>query len=143
MRRALRRRARCRRPPGVRGATAPFLPAPGAGRSGPAPVVVVGQNPVPHATVDRVVSRVQAGEVRHPLSDPDVTPRYLNYSAYRVAGGYALAASCVGGERAPGDVIALMEHSGLRGLGGAGFPAGRKWRIVAAEPAPRLLAINI
>ena len=36
-----------------------------------------------------------------------------------------------------------MEDAGLRGLGGAGFPAGRKWRIVAAEPAPRLMAVNI
>ena len=36
-----------------------------------------------------------------------------------------------------------MEDSGLRGLGGAGFPAGRKWRIVRGEAAPRLMAVNI
>ena len=129
--------------PGILGANVRVLHAPCVGRCDTAPVAVVGQNPVPHATVDRIVSRVQAGEVRHPFSDPDVTPRCIDYSAYRIAGGYALAASCVRGERTPGDVIALMENSGLRGLGGAGFPAGRKWRIVAAEPAPRFLAINI
>jgi formate dehydrogenase beta subunit len=127
----------------VIGANVRVLHAPCVGRCDTAPVAVVGQNPVPHATVERIVSRVDAREVRHPLSDPDVTPRWIDYSAYRVAGGYALAASCVSGERTPGDVIALMENSGLRGLGGAGFPAGRKWRIVAAEPAPRFLAINI
>ena len=54
-----------------------------------------------------------------------------------------LAAACVAGKRKPADVIALMEDSGLRGLGGAGFPAGRKWKLVSAEPAPRLMAINI
>jgi NADH:ubiquinone oxidoreductase subunit F (NADH-binding)/NADH:ubiquinone oxidoreductase subunit E len=129
--------------PGILGANVRVLHAPCVGRCDAAPVAVVGQNPVPHATVNRVGSRVQGGEVRHSLSDPDVTPRHLDYSAYRAAGGYRLAASCVNGERAPADVITLMEDSGLRGLGGAGFPAGRKWRIVAAEPAPRLLAINI
>jgi len=98
---------------------------------------------VPQATVDRVVSRVQGGETRHSPSNPEITPRHLDYAAYRSAGGYTLAASCVKGQQTPAEVIALMEDSGLRGLGGAGFPAGRKWRIVAAEPAPRLLAINI
>jgi NADH:ubiquinone oxidoreductase subunit F (NADH-binding) len=72
-----------------------------------------------------------------------VTPGHLDYAAYRAAGGYQLAAACVGGSRTPADVTALMEHSGLRGLGGAGFPTGRKWKLVAAEPGPRLMAINI
>jgi formate dehydrogenase len=129
--------------PGILGANVRVLHAPCVGRCDAAPVAVVGQNPVPHATVDRVVERVRGGEVRHSPSDPDVTPPYLDYAAYRAAGGYALAASCVNGQRTAADVITLMEDSGLRGLGGAGFPAGRKWRIVAAEPAPRLLAINI
>jgi formate dehydrogenase len=129
--------------PGILGASVRVLRAPCVGRCDTAPVAVVGQNPVPHATVDRIVSRVQAREVLHPLSDPDVTPPCIDYSAYRLAGGYTLAASCVRGDRTPAEVIALMEHSGLRGLGGAGFPAGRKWSIVAAEPAPRFLAVNI
>jgi formate dehydrogenase len=129
--------------PGILGANVRVLRAPCVGRCDAAPVAVVGQNPVPHATSDRVASRVQAGEIRHSPSDPEVTPRHLDYAAYRVAGGYTLAASCVNGRQTAADVITLMEESGLRGLGGAGFPAGRKWRIVAAEPAPRLLAINI
>ena len=129
--------------PDILGVNVRVLRAPCVGRCDVAPVAVVGQNPVPHATVDRVVSRVQGGELRHPTADPAVTPRHLDYATYRASGGYELAASCVSGQRTAADVIELMEDSGLRGLGGAGFPAGRKWRIVAAEPAPRLLAINI
>jgi formate dehydrogenase beta subunit len=129
--------------PGILGANVRVVHAPCVGHCDAAPVAVVGQNPVPHATAERVVSRVQRGELRHSLSDPDITPPYIDYGAYRAAGGYTLAASSVNGERTAADVIALMEDSGLRGLGGAGFPAGRKWKIVAAEPAPRLLAINI
>ena len=119
------------------------LQAPCVGRCDAAPVAVVGQNPVGSATVDKVASAVHAGATTHPLSDPTVTPHHVDYASYRAGGGYAIAASCATGERAGADVIALMEDSGLRGLGGAGFPAGRKWRIVAAEPAPRLMAINI
>src|SRR5262249_42032143 len=79
----------------------------------------------------------------HSPADAEVTPRHVDYAAYRATGGYSLAASCFRGERTPADVIALMEDSGLRGLGGAGFPAGRKWGIVSSEPAPRVMAINI
>ena len=129
--------------PAMLGADVRVLHAPCVGRCDTAPVAVVGQNPVPHATAGKVTSLVRARAVRHPASDVLVTPGHIDYAAYRAAGGYALAASCVSGGRSAADVIAMMEDSGLRGLGGAGFPAGRKWKIVAAEPAPRLMAINI
>ena len=116
--------------------------APCVGRCETAPVAIVGQHPIPHATAAQVAAAVDAGQVTHPDSGP-VTPRHIDYSAYRATGGYALSAACVGGGKTPADVIAVMEHSGLRGLGGAGFPAGRKWKLVSAEPGPRLLAINI
>ena len=118
------------------------LHAPCVGRCETAPVAVIGQNPIPYATTEQVLNAVKDGQVKHPASGP-VTPDCIGYAAYRAGGGYALAASCVRGERKREEVIALMEDSGLRGLGGAGFPAGRKWKIVAAEPAPRLMAINI
>jgi formate dehydrogenase len=118
------------------------LHAPCVGRCETAPVVVVGQNPIPAATADQVVAEVKAGHVTHPASGP-VTPGHIGYAAYRKDGGYALAADCVAGKKTRDDVIAVMENSGLRGLGGAGFPAGRKWKLVSAEPAPRLMAINI
>ncbi|MEO8050218.1 MAG: NAD(P)H-dependent oxidoreductase subunit E [Acidobacteriota bacterium] len=128
-----------------------LLHAPCVGRCETAPVAIVGQNPIPHATAERVAESVQARQVTHPRFDegdkrPDlevVTPGHIDYAKYRAEGGYALPASCIAGNRKPADVIALMEDSGLRGLGGAGFPAGRKWKLVSAEPAPRLMAINI
>jgi len=129
--------------PAALGAGVRVLHAPCVGRCDTAPVAVVGQNPVPNATTERVAAAVRARAVTHPTSDVLVTPAHIDYKAYRANGGYTLAASCVGGGRTAADVIALMEDSGLRGLGGAGFPAGRKWKIVAAEPAPRLMAINI
>jgi formate dehydrogenase len=129
--------------PGILGTGVRVLHAPCVGRCEAAPVAVVGQNPVPHATTEAVAARVTAGQAAHATDDESVTPGHVDYAAYRAAGGYGLAASCVKGERTTEDVIGIMEHSGLRGLGGAGFPAGRKWKIVAAEPAPRLMAINI
>jgi formate dehydrogenase len=124
--------------PGVR-----VLHAPCVGRCETAPVAVVGQRPVPHATSQKVSSLVAERAVTHSLSDPATTPGHIDYAAYRAAGGYTLAAACVAGQRTAAEIISLMEDSGLRGLGGAGFPAGRKWKIVSAEPAPRLLAVNI
>jgi NADH:ubiquinone oxidoreductase subunit F (NADH-binding)/NADH:ubiquinone oxidoreductase subunit E len=137
--------------PSMLGTHVRVLHAPCVGRCETAPVAVVGQNPIPYATAERVAQVVEAGHVTHPRSDEapmhphfaTVTPGHIDYAAYRAAGGYALATSCVTVERTAADVIALMEDSGLRGLGGAGFPAGRKWKLVAAEPAPRLMAINI
>ena len=112
-------------------------PVPCVGRCAQAPVAVVGQNPIDAATTGRVVQAVAAGETEAPLPD------YLSFADYVAAGGYALYRDCLAGQRQPADVISSMEGTGLRGLGGAGFPVGRKWRIVAAQPAPRLLAVNI
>ncbi len=124
------------------GAGVRVLHAPCVGRCETAPVAVVGQHPIPHATAAKVSAAVDAGDVTHPTSGI-VTPGHIDYAGYRAAGGYALAAACMAGSKTPADVVTVMEDSGLRGLGGAGFPAGRKWKLVSAEPAPRLLAINI
>jgi formate dehydrogenase len=72
-----------------------------------------------------------------------VAPAYTGYARYRAQGGYTLAAALAQGRDDPQRVLQQMEDSGLRGLGGAGFPAGRKWRIVREQPAPRLMAVNI
>jgi formate dehydrogenase len=140
-----------KRLPAMLGPDVRVLHAPCVGRCETAPVAVVGQNPIPYATADGVTRVVERGHVTHPRADEadlhphfsTVTPGHIDYAAYKAGGGYALAAACVKGKRQAADVIALMEDSGLRGLGGAGFPAGRKWKLVAAEPAPRLMAINI
>jgi len=128
--------------PALLGSGVRVLHAPCVGRCETAPVAVVGQNPIPNATAKQVEQAVKAGHVTHPKLGV-VTPGHIDYAAYCAAGGYRLAASCIAGEKKSADVIAVMEDSGLRGLGGAGFPAGRKWKLVSAEPAPRLMAINI
>ncbi len=128
--------------PGLLGTDVRVLHAPCVGRCETAPVAIVGQNPIQYATPERVAEAVRNNHVTHP-QEGSVTPEYIDYAAYRASGGYSLAADCITGEKQAVDVIAIMEDSGLRGLGGAGFPAGRKWKLVAAEPAPRMLAINI
>src|SRR6267142_2311196 len=137
--------------PGILGKEVRVLHAPCVGRCETAPNAIVGQNPLPRASVEQVAALVKAKAVKHPAPGSGakhpqmdiVSPAYVDYAAYRAQGGYALAKSCVEGAKKREDVIAVMEGSGLRGLGGAGFPTGRKWKSVAAEPAPRLCAINV
>ncbi len=113
------------------------IPAPCVGRCESAPVAVVGQNPVLNATVPSISAAVSQKKITCE------TGKYIDLSQYKAAGGYKLLADCLTGKRSKDEITKIMEDSGLRGLGGAGFPAGRKWRIVAAEPAPRLMAVNI
>ncbi len=113
------------------------LGAPCVGRCEHAPVAVVGRNPVDRATVHDILATIAKNAV-----EADVQ-QYIDYADYRTQGGYRTLLECVGGKRSLEDVIGAVENSGLRGLGGAGFPAGRKWRIVRAEAAPRLCAVNI
>ncbi|HET6757430.1 MAG TPA: NAD(P)H-dependent oxidoreductase subunit E [Burkholderiales bacterium] len=119
------------------GSNVRVITAPCVGRCEWAPVAVVGQNPIDHADVDRVRSAISKKAIK-----PSVTA-YEDYRQYRERGGYRTLLECVSGKRLVEEVIKALEDSALRGLGGAGFPAGRKWRIVRAEPAPRLMAVNI
>jgi formate dehydrogenase beta subunit len=113
------------------------IPAPCVGRCEVAPCVVVGQNPVGNATVESVSTAVKGNKISCEVQ------KYIGYEVYRAGGGYKLMADCLAGKRTREELTRIMEDSSLRGLGGAGFPAGRKWKIVAAEPAPRLMAVNI
>ncbi len=123
--------------PEILGRDVRVLRAPCVGRCESAPAVHVHQNAVLNATVEKVKTAVAKNETRC------AEPHYVDYAAYRKAGGYRLIVECLAGKRTRDEIAKIMEDSGLRGLGGAGFPAGRKWRLVAAEPAPRLLAMNI
>jgi formate dehydrogenase len=123
--------------PALLGSAVRVLAAPCIGRCEQAPVAVVHQNPVPRATLEAVQAEVSAGHSRH------VPSPYIDFDAYVAEGGYALLRDCMENRRDVESVIKTMEDSGLRGLGGAGFPAGRKWRIVRGERAPRLMAVNI
>ena len=73
----------------------------------------------------------------------EAVPGYTDDVTYRAHGGYALAAALARGSQDVESTIQAMEDSGLRGLGGAGFPAGRKWRILRSQPAPRVMVVNI
>jgi NADH:ubiquinone oxidoreductase subunit F (NADH-binding)/NADH:ubiquinone oxidoreductase subunit E len=123
--------------PAALGAGVRVIPAPCIGRCEQAPAVAVHQHPVAHATADAVRAAVESGQRMH-----EPAP-YVDLAAYVAQGGYRVLDECLAGTRRADDVIAQLEASSLRGLGGAGFPAGRKWRIVRAEPAPRLMAVNI
>ena len=119
------------------GAGVRVIPAPCVGRCDQAPVAVVGQNPVAQASVDSVRPLVEAKKTQCAVG------KYAGYAEYRKNGGYDLAIECLNGTRDAESLIKTMENSGLRGLGGAGFPAGRKWRIVRGEKGPRVMAVNI
>ncbi len=138
------------------------IAAPCIGRCEQAPAVVVHQCPMPFATLEAVVSAVNSSFVQDiPEHDAmnfiasDFAEKsvsggagaalsgYTGYATYRAHGGYALAAAVANGEEDAERMIKIMEDSGLRGLGGAGFPVGRKWRIVRDQSAPRLMAVNI
>ncbi len=123
--------------PKILGKEVRVIAAPCVGRCEQAPVAVVGQNPVINATCEAVQTAVEKKEIVQ--AEGTIT----DFNAYQNEGGYALLKKCVSGERDVESVIKTMEDSGLRGLGGAGFPSGRKWRIVRGEKGPRLMAVNI
>ena len=114
------------------------VPVPCLGRCEQAPAVQVGQQAVAHANAENVAQGVAQNQTSpNPLRDT------LRFDGYRQAGGYQLALKVAAGLKDHESVIQCLESSGLRGLGGAGFPAGRKWRIVRSQPGPRLMAVNI
>ncbi|MGD9835039.1 MAG: NADH-ubiquinone oxidoreductase-F iron-sulfur binding region domain-containing protein [Piscinibacter sp.] len=123
--------------PKLLGAEVRVIEAPCVGRCEQAPVAVVHQRPVPKADA-AAVQALAAADRRF-----DDVPPANDLAGYRAQGGYELLRHCHAGSRDVESVIKAMEDSGLRGLGGAGFPAGRKWRIVRGEAAPRLMAVNI
>ncbi|KAB2913837.1 MAG: NADH-quinone oxidoreductase subunit F [Hyphomicrobiaceae bacterium] len=110
--------------------------APCIGSCHTAPAVEVGHHHLDHATPAKVKAMALKGEV-HPEMPP-----YQDFDAYVKAGGYGILRSCLSGARKVEDVIAALSDGGLRGLGGAGFPTGRKWSLVRAEKGPRLMAVN-
>ncbi len=112
------------------------IPTPCMGRCDQAPNVFVGHHAVGHATVGSVEAVVLEDVDDHGLRG------YRDLAAYRRAGGYDILAQCVAGDRPVEGVVAEIEASQLKGLGGAGFPAARKWGFVRAQPAPRCLVVN-
>ena len=117
--------------PGIRVVRAPCV-----GRCDTAPVAEVGHHFVDHASAASVLAAAKGGDTHAHLPD------YVEYDAYVAGGGYALLKRLRSGELAKEDLLKSLDDASLRGLGGAGFPTGRKWRAVLGEPGPRTMAIN-
>ena len=116
--------------------TVRVLKAPCMGRCEMAPVAEVGHNHIGHANTEELLTAAHAGHTHPELPD------YVDYRKYTDGGGYSLLKGCLAGSQTPEDIIDNLNDSELKGLGGAGFPAGRKWNIVRGFDAPRLMAVN-
>jgi formate dehydrogenase len=110
--------------------------APCLGACDAAPAAEVGHHAVGHASVAKIAAAAASGHVHADI------PGYQDMAAYAAGGGYRQLNACLTGTRKVDDVIATLSDGGLRGLGGAGFPTGRKWSLVRAEKGPRLMAVN-
>jgi NADH:ubiquinone oxidoreductase subunit F (NADH-binding)/NADH:ubiquinone oxidoreductase subunit E len=110
--------------------------APCMGRCDGAPVAEVAHHAIERATLKNVIEAARHGHT-HP-----VIPPYTDFDAYVAGGGYRLIEACRAGQHSFESLTATLGEAGLRGLGGAGFPTGRKWEFVRAEPKPRYLAVN-
>jgi formate dehydrogenase len=118
------------------GANIRILRAPCMGACDKAPAVAIGHAQIAPATADAVLGAANSGDT-HPA-----LPDYPDLDAYLAEGGYEVLRECLDGKRTPEDLIGVLDASGLRGLGGAGFPTARKWTFVRAEAGPRLMAVN-
>ena len=120
-----------RAPDGVRVVAAPCM-----GRCATAPTAAVGHRHIDNCNVDQALEAIAGGDTGPELTD------YPDLEQYRADSGYALLSSCLAGEHSIDSVIECLEQSGLRGLGGAGFPTFRKWGFVRGYPGPRMMAVN-
>ena len=110
---------------------------PCVGRCAAAPVAVIGTNPVENASPDKINTAINNKNTKA------VLPKCISYQEYRNKGGYQTFLDCINGKHKKDKIIKLLEDSNLRGLGGAGFAVGKKWRILCEQEKPRLIAINI
>jgi len=113
-----------------------LLRAPCMGRCEYAPIAEVGHRHIVSATPESVAEAAEKGQTK-----PEIAP-YTDFDEYLKNGGYGLLKACINGDSDIEDILSVLEDSNLRGLGGAGFPTGKKWRFVRAEQTPRLLAVN-
>jgi formate dehydrogenase len=117
--------------PGVRVVRAPCM-----GACDHAPVCAVGHVQVNKATAASVK------QIAYPTTHAHALHPGTDFEHYMAAGGYRVLAEAFTGKRTRDELIKIVSDAGLRGLGGAGFPTGRKWSLVRAEAGPRLMAVN-
>ena len=112
-----------------------FVPAPCIGACDKAPAAAIGHKLVEQASFDQLKDVRETGHAEIPIGA-------MGFDAYCASGGYQTLKAILDGTRSREDILAIMDETALRGLGGAGFPTGRKWRIVGGQAGPRLMAVN-
>ena len=110
--------------------------APCMGRCAGAPAARIGDREVDHATAERLQAMARDGET------DVIVPAHIDLAAYLDAGGYQTLRKVRSGEIGVDAIMEKLQDAGLRGLGGAGFPAGKKWGFVRSYPGPRLMSVN-
>jgi formate dehydrogenase len=110
--------------------------APCMGRCDCAPVASANKRHIDHATVDEIDSVIKSNDLE------PIIPEYTDFDAYVADGGYSLLRACLNGEYERQQIVDMLSHANLRGLGGAGYPAGRKWASVTKLPEPKIVAVN-
>ena len=110
--------------------------APCMGRCDTAPAARIGNREVDHASAENLLGLAQDGGF-----DVEV-PDYIQLHAYQKFGGYELYGKVRAGEISAETLITSLSDAGLRGLGGAGFPAGKKWGFARSYAGPRLMTVN-
>ena len=113
-------------------------PVPCVGRCASAPIAIAGTNPIENAKTDAVITALNKNQLIDTIPND-----YINYTSYKKNGGYKTLIDCMNEKYKSDDIIKLLENSALRGLGGAGFPTGQKWRILSEKSSPKMVAINI
>lgn len=118
------------------GSNVRVIPAPCIGACDKAPAAVAGHRQIHHATADTVSAAVESKAFSEEISESQTL------ESYRAEGGYVALSDCTSGERSQEEAIQTIEDADLRGMGGAGFPAARKWRFLEGTPKPRMLVVN-
>ena len=112
-----------------------FVGAPCIGACDKAPAAAIGYQLVEHADLTTLSAVSEAGNAEIPAGA-------RQFDAYCAESGYDLLRDLLSGKTSSEDALSILDAAALRGLGGAGFPTGRKWRIVSGQPGPRLMAVN-
>ena len=113
-----------------------FVPAPCLGACDKAPCIADGHH------LSKAQTEADAIQLSQQPPQTGHHPDYVGFDEYRAQGGYQLVQKIATGDADKEALLQTLEESALRGLGGAGFPTGRKWRIVGSQPGPRLMAVN-